>query len=175
MKNSFLMMAAATALALGAGGATAAAAAAMSGGGVSAATPYAGTPATVSDTTPAPGQVVTVSGGGFTPNSTVTIVLDPGAAGLGSATASANGVVSATVTIPASSSGARVIVLSGTASNGSPFILSVAVNVGAIGSDIPSTGSDALPVLLLAIGATGAGAALWGGVSVRRRRPPVSN
>jgi hypothetical protein len=172
MKHRFLIVAAMTALALGTPGGPVATA--MSGGGVGLAAPYTGSSATVSDSTPAPGQTVTVSGGGFTPNSTVTIVLDPGAAGLGSTTASATGVVSAAVTIPVSASGARTIVLSGTATNGKALTLSVAVNVGAVGSDIPTTGSDSLPILLIAIGAMGAGAALWGGVSVRRRRPPVA-
>ncbi len=172
MKRRFLISAALTTLAIGASGGPVATA--FSGGGGGIAAPYAGTPAAVSDTTPAPGQTVTVSGGGFMPNSTVTIVLDPGAAALGSTTASATGVVSAAVTIPESASGARTIVLSGTATNGKPLTLSVAVNIGASGGGIPTTGSDSLPILLWAIGATGTGVALWGGVSVRRRRHPVA-
>ncbi len=148
---------------------------ALSGGGAGIAAPYAGAPATVSDTTPAPGQTVTVSAAGFMPNSTVMIVLDPGAAGLGSATVNATGVFSASVTIPASASGARTIVISGKGTSTAPLTLSVAVNIGAAGSGIPTTGSESLPILLWAIGATGAGAALWGGVSVRRRRDVVAD
>ncbi len=141
-----------------------------------AASPYSGgsSSATVSDPTPAPGQTVTVSGAGFAPNSTVTVVLDPGAAGLGSATASGAGAVSASVVIPASASGTRTIVLSGTASNGSPLSLSVAVNIGGAADDIPTTGSDVMQTVVLAVGAIAAGAFLWV-AAARRRRPSVAS
>jgi LPXTG cell wall anchor motif len=126
--------------------------------------------AQVSDQTPAAGQSITVSGSGFAPNSPVSIVLEPGSTTLGTATSNASGAVSATVTIPAGTTGTGSIVLVGSSAGGATVRVSVPIAVGSSAGGLPTTGTNSTePMIMWAVAAMAAGGVLVVGVTRRRR------
>lgn len=131
-------------------------------------------PSTVSNTSPAPGGTLTLTGSGFRPNSAVTIEIHSTVQVLGTATANANGVVSARVTIPAGmlAGTAHTLVITGVDAAGRPRVVSIPVTLaGSVvvnpGPSLPFTGIDAI-----AVGATSAGLIGFGSfvVFTNRRR-----
>lgn len=132
---------------------------------------------TVSDTTPAPGQPITITADGFLSSSTSTFTLFSAPVVLGTATANAQGVVSLTATIPASTTpGAHRIEVSGTGADGQPLTVVQNITVtGAAGADLPTTGSDsALPLTQVAIGVMAFGGLMVVIANKRRSGSPTS-
>jgi LPXTG-motif cell wall-anchored protein len=147
---------------------------------------------TVSDTTPLQGQTITVTGCCY--SGTVAIDLLSTPQRLGTATAGADGVFSTQVTIPADTvPGPHAIVATGPALDGSGTLRqSVEITVLAAGADddgdkpggvgkgkgkaagaLPRTGADSLPLVQIGVALVllGAGAVL----SVRNRRGAKQN
>lgn len=131
----------------------------------------------VSDTTVAPGQPITISGCCFVGDVTIDILSTPRR--LGTATADANGVFTATVTIPTDiAPGEHTITATGQNADGSgTLVLRFPITIlGAGAADgvrtgtgaLPRTGADAFPLAQagLALVLVGAGAVF----SVRNRR-----
>jgi hypothetical protein len=125
-----------------------------------------------STTTPAPGQSITVVFNGFKPGTEVTITLfsepvvlgtfvsEPGAFG--------QGVVEATVTIPANTSpGEHRLVASGVGLDGQPRTVTIFITVSGSGGGLPVTGGSPLFVLAMGAAVVGVGVAL---LEFRNRR-----
>ncbi|HEY7069503.1 MAG TPA: hypothetical protein VH479_05295, partial [Acidimicrobiales bacterium] len=118
---------------------------------------------TVSDTTPSPGQTITIQGQTFAQGATATVVLNSDPVTLGSATASAAGVITLQATIPQDIPlGSHTLVASGPAPNGQTLSLSLAIQVvpaqagggtGTGGGNLPRTGdSTSLPLAKVGLG-----------------------
>ncbi len=103
------------------------------------------------------GNTITVNGDGFLPHSDVDVTLHSTPVHLGTFTTDASGAFTATVTIPSDTKpGAHTIVLTGTAADGQPATVTLALTVQ--DSTLPYTGSSPIPfaalgVLLIASGA----------------------
>ncbi len=114
---------------------------------------------TVSDPTPTAGQTLTVTVGGWQPLSSVTLSM--GGLSLGTFQANAQGVVTATFTLPAGVTGSQTLVFSGVDGSGSPRTVSQALTIaatnagggggagaggagGGAGGFLPRTGSEAM-------------------------------
>jgi LPXTG-motif cell wall-anchored protein len=143
---------------------------------------------TVSDTTPTPGQSITLTCGTYVAGSTVTFTFFSAPVTLGSATADANGVVTATVTIPADATlGEHTITATGPAAAGGTLTNSVGITVvgagqAGAGTFVPGTFTGALPRTgndsSLPLARAGALLLAVGGVLVlaaRRRRAESQN
>lgn len=93
---------------------------------------------TVSDDTLVAGQSFTATARGFRPGTLVTFTID--GVVLGTAIADAQGVASATLTIPAGiGAGRRTLVATGIGADGRPLVLSLVITIAAAGG----TGDDA--------------------------------
>lgn len=117
-----------------------------------------------------PGGTVTVYANGFAPGSTATITLESDPVLLDTVTAGTDGVVNATVTVPASTPvGTHQIVIRGTDRDGNAKVVSFQITVGSGGSSsgLPSTGVNTGLGLAVAAIAIGVGAILL--KSSRRR------
>lgn len=141
----------------------------LAAGGVVAVSPagaqnYGGCTATVSDTTPTPGQVVTVSGTGAANGGTVTASLDDATVGTG--TADSAGEFSFSATIPTTASGSKTLDVDCGAT-----VDSVTITVGAAtgSGGLPETGSDSLPLTVLALGALAIGGVVLAGARMRSK------
>ncbi|WDG18193.1 phosphatase PAP2 family protein [Microbacterium sp. Clip185] len=112
------------------------------------------------DTTVTAGGNVTITGAGFQPGETVTIELHSTPVQIGTAVASANGTISATVTVPAGTpAGAHTFVVTGDAS-GVTASTPITVTAASGAATLAITGAAPLPLVvpllaagLLAIGA----------------------
>jgi hypothetical protein len=126
----------------------------------------------VSTTTPFPGQKITVTGSGFLPNSAVSLVVDTAKTVIGSATASAAGTFTTTVTIPLSLYGAHVLIAAGGLGVGCPAdpftVLQLPAAPATSSSGLAFTGADVIAILIAGVALVGAGVALQ--VSSRRRK-----
>jgi hypothetical protein len=110
------------------------------------------------------GGTATVAGAGFAPDSLVRLGVYSTPMSLATVTADAGGAISATVTVPATLSGAHTMVAVGTAPSGSSWALTGAVTVVAsssgsgtdgsgttdAGGTLPKTGGDGLPPSMVA-------------------------
>jgi LPXTG-motif cell wall-anchored protein len=132
---------------------------------------YTSDPAdTQADDTTTPGRTITVHGVHFESNSNVTVTLHSTPVVLGTYQTNAAGTFVAEVTIPASTlSGQHHLVLSGTAPDGQPAALRLALTVQSAGSTtlLPHTGSSSLPPILTGFALIAAGALA---TRTRRRR-----
>jgi LPXTG-motif cell wall-anchored protein len=125
----------------------------------------------VSDSTVFAGQIIIIQAGVFAPGSTVTFNFFSQPVTLGTASADASGVATLEAQIPTTATpGEHTIVASGVAADGSPLEVSTSITVladdaaagagagaGGAGGDLPTTGSDSLPIArvgaaLLAVG-----------------------
>jgi alpha-L-fucosidase len=132
--------------------------------------------ATVSDNTPVAGEPVTIEVGGFAPYSEVTIELHSDPIVLGTFTADGEGVVRATVNLPAGVSGSHDVVVMGSNALGAPVIATIPVTIsvdpgpgsddGDSGGLLPRTGSNTATILTLG----GVLVVLGGGATVITRK-----
>lgn len=111
---------------------------------------------TVSDTTPTAGSSVDVGGSGFKPNSRVVVTFESTPVVLATVTADAAGVAATRVAIPAGASGSQSIKVTGVTSSDEPLVLATKITVGAVGAveaadDLPGTGSNPTPWVLVAL------------------------
>lgn len=108
------------------------------------ASPYTSGGGTISPANPAPGGSCTVTGTGFKPDSSVAVQILSTPVHLASVTADANGLATATVTIPASfaSGSAHTIQLVGLDSTGAEYAVSIPVTLGSTGTALPKTGTN---------------------------------
>jgi len=146
--------------------------------GAAAASVPAGYPAnsgtlTVNDTTVTAGQAVEVTGDGFAPGAEVALEFRSTPVSLGSASATGGGVLSTTVTIPASAStGTHTIVATGEGAAGGTLVLSAEITVeGAGGGGLAFTGGNTWALAVAALGAMAVG---WLLISVTRRPSTTS-
>lgn len=119
---------------------------------------------TVSDSTPAPGQAVSIVIGGFMPNSDVDLVINSDPVFLGTFRTDSDGVLRASVTIPAGlAAGAHTIVATGVNASNQPVSGSITVTVAAAptsgGSSLPTTGADIAAALTVGLALVAAGTA----------------
>jgi LPXTG-motif cell wall-anchored protein len=128
-----------------------------------------------SGSTVTPGEKLTISGAGFVPGSTVTATIhSANATVIGTGVVNSSGVVVLTVTIPHGlAAGTHTVLLSGDGTTAS-FTVKVAASSSGnpatgtpTGSNLPHTGSDALPFGLFGLILLVVGAGLV--LSVRRR------
>jgi alpha-L-fucosidase len=111
------------------------------------------------------GGTVTVHGDGFMPGTDVDVTLHSTPVQLGTFTTDATGSFTADVTIPTGTTpGAHTIVLTGTAPNGQPATVDLALTVP--DSTLPYTGGSPFPFAALGVLLIAAGALM-----VRGRRP----
>jgi alpha-L-fucosidase len=136
--------------------------------------------AKVSDNTPVAGEAVTIEVGGFAADSEVTITLHSDPIVLGTFTADGNGVVRATVNLPAGVSGSHDIVVSGFNALGAPVVATIPVSIsagpggGSGGGDgggdggglLPRTGSNTATIVALG----GVLVVIGGGATIITRR-----
>jgi LPXTG-motif cell wall-anchored protein len=137
--------------------------------------------ATVSDNTPVAGEAVTIEVGGFAPYSEVTIELHSDPIVLGTFTADGEGVVHATVNLPAGVSGSHDVVVMGSNALGAPVVATIPVTIAADsgtnstddGGLLPRTGSNTTTIVTLG----GVLIVLGGGATVitRKRLATVPN
>jgi alpha-L-fucosidase len=142
--------------------------------------------ATVSDNNPVAGEAVTIEVGGFAPYSEVTIELHSDPIVLGTFTADGEGVVRATVNLPAGVTGSHDVVVMGSNALGAPVVATIPLTIAAdpgSGSDdgdggdggglLPRTGSNTATIVTLG----GVLVVLGGGATVitRKRLATVPN
>jgi hypothetical protein len=120
------------------------------------------------------GGTITVSGSGFGPDTDVTVVLQSDPVTLGVAHTDATGSFTATFPLPAGvTAGVHTLVFTGVDAAGNPVtvVQSVEISAAAAAGTLPVTGSDTLPLTLVA------GALILGGVLAlresRRRASPA--
>lgn len=122
------------------------------------AAPPAGAPATLTTTEGvltrvSPSQQLTVIGTGFAPHSTARVVIYSSPVLLAEVLVGADGTFSVPVTVPAGlEAGAHTLMAFGVDPQGQAHSLSMAVTNGSGAAHLAATGSDALPLLLAALG-----------------------
>jgi alpha-L-fucosidase len=110
---------------------------------------------------------VTVHGDGFMPSSDVDVALHSTPVHLGTFTTDATGAFTATVTIPVDATpGTHTIVLTGTARNGEPATVNLALTVR--DSTLPRTGSSPFPFARFGLALLGSGVLLGSGARARK-------
>lgn len=144
--------------------------AALSLGVAVSAAPYDGEAIDVSDSTPPVGGTITLTGSGFAPNSGVEFYFLSTPTLLGTYTANASGVVSASVALPADATGPHTIRLVGVAPNQSPLTLEKPITVG----ENPSTSSNSSEVIRWVVAFLVLGGLLTTYGFVRRRNASTS-
>jgi LPXTG-motif cell wall-anchored protein len=122
---------------------------------------------------PTAGSEITVSGVGFLPGSLVVISLYSAPRQLGTATVRTNGSFVRRVQVPENYAGQHTFVASGLDANGDVRYLTLPVNIGASGPQLPETGTSLPMLVLLGFGLVGAGGVAVYGARPRRplRRP----
>ena len=110
--------------------------------------------------TSAPGGLITVHGNGFAPHTGVDVTLHSSPVRLGTFQTDSVGAFTASVTIPDDTSlGTHTVLLSGTAANGQPTTVTLALTVQDPGT-LPRTGGDPAPLALAALALIAVGAFL---------------